>query len=60
MKQVKESFIESYAEALALHFNVPTEGLHGRQLVDYVILTVLLRADETSVELMHLMRKTME
>ena len=60
MKQVKESFIESYAEALALHFNVPTEGLKGLELLRNIFVTVLERYDASSVEMLHIMRKAME
>ncbi len=57
---LEELTLESYAEALALHFGVPTEGLKGLELLKSVFVTVLERYDASSVEMLRIMRKTME
>jgi ribosomal protein L20A (L18A) len=57
---LEELSLESYAEVLALHFNVPTEGLKGLELLRNIFVTVLERYDASSVEMLHIMRKAME
>ena len=54
---LEELTLESYAEALALHFGVPTEGLKGLELLKSVFVTVLERYDASSVEMMRIMRE---
>ncbi|HOO02695.1 MAG TPA: hypothetical protein PLE76_08275 [Rectinema sp.] len=59
MKQNEESIMTKiYAQALANYFNVPQQGLCGKELFDYVITQVLDRKDESSIELLHLLQKS--
>ena len=61
MKQSeRNTFVEAYVEALATYFNVPQQGLHGQALLNFVVTEVLLRKDETSVEMIHIMREATE
>lgn len=53
----KKVFLDCYAQELAEHFGVASEGLHGRELINYTVTEVLLRADASSVEMMRIMRE---